>query len=291
MQENFARADAQVLQYEGGKSDNPRDPGGKTNQGITQGTYNAWRRSQGLAVQDVYLMTDVERDAIYKSEYWVLIQGDLLPTGVDLVVYDGAVNSGVAQSVKWLQSALGTAYTGKIDGVMGTLTLDALKTSGESEDSDIVEAICSRRLAMLKRLSTWGTFGTGWSARVANVQKTALAWIDSAPLPPVPDIAGAGGNAKAPVSTLKPPIVSQVTAHVTTVATGASTVASQAATQVQGVQDYAGWIKWLFGALTVAAAIGGVVAYFATQANSAVTAGTATATVDLDADTNLPVKT
>ena len=283
MQQNFQKALARVLQYEGGKVNDPHDPGGKTNQGITQRTYSAWLRSQGKPTADVFTMPDVDRDAIYRSEYWDMVSGDQLPAGLDLVVFDASVNSGAAQAVKWLQSTLNVTA----DGVIGAKTLDAVKAASGENDDGIIEGVCSRRLAMLKRLTTWKYFGTGWSARIANVQKTALAWADAGPEPLMVDLSSVGGQAKAQLSDLKPPVVSQITAHMATAATGTGTVASQAATQVQSLQDTFSWVKYVFGGLTLLSVGAGIVALLATQLNTAVTSGTATAEVDLEADTKL----
>ena len=88
----FLKALPRELVYEGGKVDDPRDPGGRTNQGVTQATYDAYRRTLGLASQDVYAMGDSERDAIYKGMYWDRDDGDALPVGLDFVVFDAGVN-------------------------------------------------------------------------------------------------------------------------------------------------------------------------------------------------------
>lgn len=288
MQDNFPRALARVLRYEGGKVNDPQDPGGKTNQGITQATYNAWLHRQGRASADVYNIAEADRDAIYKTQYWDIIKADELPTGLDLCVFDAAVNSGCGQAIKWLQAAMQPAYAGQVDGVAGTKTMDAV--AGFSDPVDLIEDYCSRRLGTLQRLKTWARFGKGWHARIANVQKTALSWADSAPEPDAPDIAGAGGSAKGQVSDIKPPVVSQITAHVTTVATGAGTVASQTASQVQGVGDIFSWAKYVFGGLTLMGALAGMVAFFATKLNDAATTGTAKAVVDIEADTKLAGK-
>lgn len=104
-------------------------------------------------------MTPVERDDIYDRQYWDAVKADQLPAGVDYVVFDGAVNSGPMQSIKWLQRALQPVYTGQIDGVMGLATLAALNATNNHDA--LVDRICDRRLAFLKALRTWCTFGRG----------------------------------------------------------------------------------------------------------------------------------
>jgi len=285
--EDFPKSLARVLVYEGGKVDDPADPGGRTDEGVTQRTYNAWRRSQSLGGQDVYLMTGTERDAIYRHSYWDLIRGDDLPVGVDLVVFDAAVNSGVGQAVKWLQAALGDSYQGQRDGVLGDKTLQAVSDFGDK--ADLVQEVCSRRLATLKRLTTWSRFGKGWAARVANVQKTGCAWADAAPIPDAVDVSSLGGHQKAPIDgNLKNPPVPQIVAHITTAATSTGTIASQTAQQITPLQDTFGWLKYVFGGLTVLAVIAGVIAKISSDAKDAAEKGNATATVDLEADAGLP---
>ena len=162
---SFAYCERSVLAFEGGKVNNPNDPGGRTNQGVIQRVYDGWRRRKGMPLRSVYQMEDAERDDIYRSQYWVAVRGDELPAGVDLAVFDGAVNSGPAQAIKWLQRALGVA----VDGHIGEATLRALE---ECTDMDaLVAGICARRLAFMKSLRTWPTFGKGWSRRVAAVQR------------------------------------------------------------------------------------------------------------------------
>jgi lysozyme family protein len=282
MQEDFADALARVLTYEGGNVSDPHDPGGKTSQGITQGTFNAYMISKKQLMRDVFTISVAERNDIYKTQYWDMIQGDKLPKGLDLVMFDAAVNSGPGQAAKWLQQCLSGVTA---DGVLGTKTLAALDGC---DTHDLIESVCSRRLAMLQSLTTWQYFGKGWAARVANVQKTALAWLSTAPVPMAPDLSGAGGSAKARVADIKPPVVSQITASVATAAASAATVASQAAQQIQPLQDTFGWLKYVFGGLSLVGIGGGVVALLATKAHDAAVAGTATAVVDLSADTNLP---
>ncbi|MDK1490497.1 glycoside hydrolase family 108 protein [Sinorhizobium sp. 7-81] len=172
----FKAALARVLVHEGGFVDHPRDPGGATNQGVTQRTYDAYRRSKKQRTRSVKAMVAAERDAIYKRQYWDAIKGDKLPAGIDYVLMDGAVHSGPKQSIKWLQRGLGAAYQGQIDGVMGIATFAALDAT--ANHAALIDRICDRRMAFLRALKTWSTFGRGWEKRVASVRAMAKADVE-----------------------------------------------------------------------------------------------------------------
>lgn len=190
---NFAPSLACVLGYEGGYSNHPDDPGGPTMKGIIQREYDAYRRSKGRGTQSVKLIEDAELRDIYRKSYWDASRCDDLPAGVDLVVFDASVNSGVAQSAKWLQRSVGA----KDDGVIGTMTVDAALSAANK--AGLIDAMCDRRLAMLKGLKTWGSFGKGWASRVADVRKRGKALLSSTP-PAPPMTMPAEDMAKAPVS-------------------------------------------------------------------------------------------
>lgn len=166
----FNRSLAKVLVHEGGYVDDPHDPGGATNQGVTQAVYDDYRDTYGLKRQGVKLMAQGERDTIYRMRYWALIKGDSLPVGVGYIVFDGAVNSGVSQSAKWLQRALGV----KADGLIGPGTLAAV---GKERDHDaLIEKILQRRLLFCKSLKGWPRYGRGWAKRIADVKAVGQAW-------------------------------------------------------------------------------------------------------------------
>ena len=285
MQANFQNALARILVYEGGKVDNPRDPGGRTNMGITQRTYNAWRNHHGMAVRDVYLIATDERDTIYKSEYWDPIHGDELPSGLDLAMFDAAVNSGCGSATMWLQGALGV----EADGAFGSKTLVAALAC---DDEHTLDELCQRRLGSLKRLRTWPTFGRGWEARIANVEKTGDSWAEAAtsdgqhPMPV--DVTSAGGHQKASMDDLKPPIIAPITAHVVTTASAVSTAATQTAQQLAPAADVIGSIKYVLGGITVVSAVAGVLLLLSKQANDAANNGTAKVKPNLLADEKFP---
>lgn len=200
----FERALKPVLVIEGGKVDDPADPGGRTNQGITQRVYTAYRNAQGSPARDVYQMTDRERDAIYRQNYWNLISGDRLREGVGYAVFDGAVHSGVSQAVKWLQRALGPLYSGAVDGTIGALTLAAL--DAVTDDDALIGQMLDLRLQFMRQLKGWGRFGNGWTRRIEDLRDRAQAWA-SGSVGPAPEYLGPSAGAKADGSDAKGPTV------------------------------------------------------------------------------------
>lgn len=288
MQTDWTQCDARVLVYEGGKVDNPKDPGGRTNQGVTQATYNAYRREKGEAASDVYAMTAVERDDIYKTHYWDAIQADKLPAGVDFACYDPAVNSGPGHAIIWLQQSLGESYKGAIDGGMGLKTLQAIEDFGDN--AKLVQAICARRLGTLEKLSTWKEFGAGWHARIANVQKTSLAMVSNNELPHAVDVTSKGGHNKAPIN-IPPSKISQGVAHATTAVSGAGVIAAQAASGFAPLQQtfpHWHWLTVLIASLTATSATAGVLTSVSDKAKTLAASGARVGTVDIDADDGLP---
>lgn len=193
----FAKALKATLVHEGGWSKHPDDPGGATMKGVIQRVYDGFRDRKGSPRRSVRLIEDAEIHEIYRAQYWNAVHGDELPAGVDYVVFDGAVNSGPAQSVKWLQRALGNV---KVDGELGAATLAAV--AAHPDHDALIAAICARRMAFLKALRTWSTFGKGWTARVTGVRRIGQTWA-SGGLSPTP-VHTDGGNAKATLDQAQP---------------------------------------------------------------------------------------
>lgn len=195
MSNDFDRSLNKVLVSEGGYVNDPRDPGGATNKGITQRTYDAYRDRLELPRQPVKNISSQEVAAIYRASYWYEIKGDQLPSGVNYVVFDGAVHSGVAQSIKWLQRALNVV----VDGQIGPVTIAA--ANAFVNDDLLVDGICNRRLGFLKALKTWKTYGKGWSSRVNSVRAIGRAWASNGIEPSMSY--AAGGEAKAVLADAK----------------------------------------------------------------------------------------
>lgn len=175
---SFERALDVVLKHEGGYVNDPRDPGGATNFGVTQRTYNAFRARRGLPFKAVYNIDRAEVVEIYRGSYWNAIRGDELPFAIAYTVFDGAVHSGPAQSIKWLQRTLRMKDA---DGIIGDITLRALRAV--SDHRAVINGILDRRHEFLKRLRVYKSFPNGLDNRVKAVRRQALAWAGGAVLP------------------------------------------------------------------------------------------------------------
>lgn len=228
MDRNFDRSLSRVLKSEGGYVNHPQDPGGETNFGVTQRVYDAYRSRLGLKRASVRYISKTEVAQIYRDSYWALAKCDQLPDGVDFVVFDGAVNSGVAQSAKWLQRALGV----KDDGVIGPATIAAALR--HKNHDQLVADILALRLKFLKSLKTWKAFGKGWAARIADVKATGQAWASgSEASEPEHTALGFYDSAKGLASDVKTP----PSPAVADAATGGGIASGGLAATLQQVQD------------------------------------------------------
>lgn len=166
MKVNFDAALKAILHHEGGYVNHPKDPGGMTNLGVTKRVWEEWV-SHEVSEKTMRELTPEIVGPMYKVKYWDKIKGDDLPTGVDYIVFDAAVNSGPGRAAKWLQACVGV----EPDGGIGPKTLAAVNAF---DTNQLIEDYAKRRLSFLMDLQTWDTFGKGWGRRVAEVQKTGL---------------------------------------------------------------------------------------------------------------------
>lgn len=149
MRDNFDRIFPLVIRHEGGYVDHPRDPGGATNLGVTIGTLSGWL-GRPATKAEVRALTVAKVAPIYRKNYWDACRCDELPSGVDYVVFDPAVNSGPGRAKAWYAK-------GK-----------------RPRPADTVRAVSAIRRGFLQSLRTFSTFGKGWMRRVAEVEAHAL---------------------------------------------------------------------------------------------------------------------
>ena len=170
----FARALDEVLRLEGGFTDDPHDPGGPTNLGITLAEFARHRRQplddQTYAALKRALreITRAEAAGIYRTDYWQAARCPLLPAALAVFHFDAAVNQGVRGAARMLQRALAVS----IDGSIGPATLGAARAHPPSQ---ILPRYADARRAHYRSLSTFWRFGRGWLARVDRTLAFATA--------------------------------------------------------------------------------------------------------------------
>ena len=165
MKENWIKCLEIILHHEGGYVNHPKDPGGETNLGVTKRVYEEFGGTKNM--KD---LTREDVEPIYKKNYWDRVKGDQLPAGLDLCVFDFGVNAGTGRAAKFLQKIIGTT----VDGGIGPNTLKKLS---EYVDEYGVENTIKRyqesRQKYYESLSTFDTFGRGWTRRVNETTESA----------------------------------------------------------------------------------------------------------------------
>jgi lysozyme family protein len=157
-----------LLRFEGGYVNNPRDPGGETNKGVTMATFQGCSHELlGIdpTSDNLKALTDAQAGIIYKALYWNKMQGDAI-TLQDLanIVCDFFVNAGT-HSTKLLQTVMiGMGASISADGVIGPGTIQAL--SGLAQD-EVYRRFKQGRIAYYQNLGQkYPEFLNGWLKRV-----------------------------------------------------------------------------------------------------------------------------
>lgn len=163
-----------LLEEEGGWSNHPADRGGKTMFGITQATYDQWRKQKKRPIQSVRRITKEEARELYEEMFWRSAGCHLLPWPISYLTFDASVNSGPSRAVRWTQSGLGT----KADGKVGPATVAASSSAVEKGDGAKILAIVDQRVqflsSLVKRDTSQLAFLLGWWRRTQRVLARAL---------------------------------------------------------------------------------------------------------------------
>lgn len=162
---NWQKSFELMLKSEGGYVNNPADPGGMTNLGVTKATWENWvgRASDEAEMRS---LTPEKVEPLYKKKYWDAVRADDLPVGLDYLMFDFGVNAGPGRAIKLLQSAVGVTP----DGGFGPLTLAAVQAIDPVE---LIEKFSQAKEDFYRSLGTFATFGKGWLNRVADVKVKA----------------------------------------------------------------------------------------------------------------------
>jgi lysozyme family protein len=141
-----------LMGNEGGYSNNPKDPGGETNWGISKRSYPAL---------DIKNLTLDEAKAIYKRDFWDRCRCGDFAKELAFALFDCAVNSGNGQAVKLLQKCIGETE----DGIIGPATIRAVEAGYSGA---ITAQFLGHRLQFMTSLRPWDTFSKGWARRIAE---------------------------------------------------------------------------------------------------------------------------
>lgn len=167
MRDTYEEVMSRVFEDEGGYTNDPSDPGGPTNWGITIGDARHYWKSSATAA-DVRSMPKSVAEAIYAAHYAQPVRYDDLPPGVDYAVFDYGINSGIYRGAKVLQEYVGV----KEDGNIGDLTVAAAQKA--PDPAKLIVQIYDERLRYLMGLRTWHIFGGGWGRRIRTGKTAAL---------------------------------------------------------------------------------------------------------------------
>ena len=169
MSNKFSEALEVILHHEGGYVNHPKDPGGETNLGVTKRVYEDFGGEKEM--KD---LTKADVEPIYKKNYWDRVKGDDLPEGLDLCIFDFAVNAGPGRAAKFIQRLVNTT----VDGGIGPNTLKCINDHVDNYGvSTTIDQYQSERHNYYQSLSTFDTFGRGWTRRVDEVTEKAKSWI------------------------------------------------------------------------------------------------------------------
>jgi lysozyme family protein len=166
MQGNFKECLDLVLKSEGGFVNNPADPGGMTNLGVTK---RVWEEYTGHEADEKTMrgLTPEKVAPLYEQRYWRPTYCEVLPRGFDLLIFSMGINAGPGRAVKLLQSAIGCVP----DGVIGSTTMGLIK---QSNVANIIAKYSDARRVYYQSLKTFPIFGKGWLNRVDHEETQAL---------------------------------------------------------------------------------------------------------------------
>jgi len=164
MEGNFQDCLDLVLKSEGGWVHHESDPGGETNLGVTK---RVWEEYVGHPVETLKNLTKDLVAPLYEQKYWRPCYGEVLPQGLDFVVFSMGINAGPGRSVKLLQSAIGCVP----DGVIGPKTRELISSSN---NATLINKFSEVRRDYYRSLKTFPIFGRGWLSRVDREEQEAL---------------------------------------------------------------------------------------------------------------------
>lgn len=162
----YDAAMVRVFADEGGYTNDPKDPGGPTNWGITIIDARKYWKPDASA-DDVRTMPKQVASSIYRLHYALPLRYNDLPAGFDYSVLDAGINSGIGRAIPWASMALNLSSVGQLNPIIAAASMVADKVA-------LIQRFWALRLSFLHGLRTWSHFGTGWGRRCAQGEAAAV---------------------------------------------------------------------------------------------------------------------
>lgn len=173
----FEQALSVILAHEGGLADDPHDPGGITNFGISikfAGSVNLDIDGDGRTTgADIRALTRGHAAELYFDHFWRPLRCAEMPASVALIVFDGGVNQGRRTIARRVQRAAGAVD----DGIIGRNTLRAVR-AWEGRYGSLAGEIAARRARRYAQTRNFDRYGLGWMRRLMDMHAKALATPD-----------------------------------------------------------------------------------------------------------------
>lgn len=180
---DFDKAIPLLLMHEGGYVNNPNDPGGATNYGVSlrflqdHPEAGDFDNDGKVDAEDIANMTVDDAKAIYKQFWWDAFNyGNINDQTVATKVFDLSVNMGAKRAHILLQTAIDKTFGLNLtcDGVLGPASLRVLNsiTDGDQEQQ-LISAYCDETWAFYQRLIAnnpkLSVFQKGWKNRAYSI--------------------------------------------------------------------------------------------------------------------------
>jgi lysozyme family protein len=149
---DFETAIERILGHEGGYVNNPADPGGETQWGISKRSYPHL---------DIRALTRDQAKELYRKDFWEPVAEKTHDSAIRFQLLDAAVNHGMGNAVRFLQRAVGTAD----DGHWGPASRACLARM-DAHDAHLL--FMAERFEFWASLKSFDSFGRGWTRRGAK---------------------------------------------------------------------------------------------------------------------------
>jgi len=182
---SFDQAIGLILKHEGGWVNNPNDPGGATNFGISlrflvdHPEAGDFDMDGDVDAEDIAGMTIEQASDIYRQFWWDMYRYDqFADQTIATKVFDHAVNMGAKRAHILLQTAMNKAFGLKltVDGALGPASYRSINAVHDGDEEQILlRTYCDEIWAFYQRLiannSKLKVFAKGWQRRAYDLGK------------------------------------------------------------------------------------------------------------------------